>query len=210
MSRLNALAAALAIVAPVAAAFAAQQPRAGSPGARGDAVSLVGCLEAVRAEAGFRLTDARPASREADDSMTSPGAGASATGEAPSGSVSGRTPTGSTATETSAPTPATGTPDARANPASPDYNRGEGDVTAGTTGTVPRPEGGAAAAPRRYRVAGDASLDLAAHAGHVVRIDGLLEAESPPAGAGRQRPVRAREPLVTATSVRRVAGGCKP
>lgn len=199
------------IAAPLVLASAAQQPEpsATAPdGAKVSKVSLIGCLESSPAGV-FRLTNARPAGSAREDSMTSAGAGASATGEGPSGSVSGDTPTGSTATETSAPTPAAGTPDARANPASGDYNRGERDLTAGTTGTVPRPEDPAEIAPaQRYRVAGGATLGLAGHDGHTVRIDGSLNSDANTAAAG-QPAGHAREPLVTATAIRRVADGCQ-
>lgn len=197
-----------AMAAPLVLASAAQQPET-SPTAPGHAkVSLIGCLESSPAGA-FRLTNARPAGSGQEESMTSAGAGASATGEGPSGSVSGDTPTGSTATETSAPTPAAGTPDARANPASGDYNRGERDLTAGTTGTVPRPEDPAETVPaRRYRVAGGATLGLAGHDGHTVRIDGSLNSDANTAAAD-QPAGHAREPLVTATAIRRVADGCQ-
>lgn len=201
---------AAALMATLTLAAGAQEPdtKGAAPGV--SPVSLTGCLEADPDGGEIRLTGARAStSTEPERSMTSAGAGASATGEGPSGSVSGDTPTGSTSTETSAPTPATGTPDARANPASGDYRRGARDATAGTSGTVPRPEQTSAAPVTRYRVTGRESLGLVRHAGHTVRIDGSLTTD-PDAAADEDGPAgRAREPLVTATAIRRVADGCQ-
>jgi hypothetical protein len=189
-------------------------------------VTLTGCLQAAPKGDGFVLSDVRPSTAGTRDSgLTSAGAGTSATGAAPSGSVSGDTPTGSTATATSAPTPAVGTAGASASPASPGYNRGEdaaqpADVTAGAAGTVPRPETPEAAPIRKYQVKAGQGVDLRAHTGHTVELEGSLQptAAAPPEesaaregrGSATAEPTsEMREPVIEATRVRHVAAGCK-
>ena len=192
----------------LAPAPATQDRMAGAGSASAaESVSLVGCLEAAPDGGGFVLKDARPAASGSAEVATSAGAGASVTGEGPSGSVSAATPTGSTSTETSAPTPEAGAPEATANPASGDFNRGVRDVTTGTAGTVPRADPAGAAPVSRYRVEGSAAVDLRPHTGHTVRVDGSLKAaaESPDASA---EAAAARVPVVTATALVHVADSC--
>ena len=182
-------------------------------------LTLTGCLQAAPDGKGFTLTDIRPSSAgTTDSSLTSAGAGTSATGATPSGSVSGETPTGSTATTTSAPTPTAGEAGTSANPASPTYN--QGDVTAGTAGTVPRPEDAKASPVRTYQVIAAQGLNLKAHVGHTMELQGTLEPTSAtPPGETTARESRGsataeptsdmREPVIEATRVRHVAAGCK-
>lgn len=93
-------------------------------------------------------------------------------------------------------------------------------VTAGTTGTVPRPEGTAAAPIRTYRLTSKAGVDLAAHEGHTVEVRGTLEptTATPPGepapregrGSATAEPTsRMREAVIAVTTVRRVATGCQ-
>jgi len=188
-------------------------------------VTLTGCLQSAPKGEGFVLSDVRPSNAGTKDSaLTSAGAGTSATGDAPSGSVSGETPTGSTATTASAPTPAVGTAGAAANPASPGYNQGDpagpGDVAAGAAGTVARPETPQAAPLRKYPVRAAEGVDLAAHTGHTVEIEGALKptVATPPTeptaregrGSATAEPTSdMREPVIEATRLRHVAAGCK-
>jgi hypothetical protein len=132
-------------------------------------MTVTGCV--ARAGDGFSLQVAAPAAGTASSGLTSSTAGTSATGAAPSGTVTGQTPTGSTATETATPTPAAGTPGATAAPASPTYNR----PTAGTTGTVSRPDTPAVTpAPAAYKLDAAAGIDLAGAVGHTVEVTGRL------------------------------------
>ena len=95
----------------------------------------------------------------------------------------------------------------------------EGQVTAGTTGTVPRPEGAAATPLRRYRLVGAANVDLRGHTGHTVEIQGSLQpTTSTPAGepapregsgsATAEPTSEMREAVIGVTAVRRVSAGC--
>lgn len=200
-------------------ATAAGAPDAARKPAEDERLTLVGCLQAAPQGKGFILSDVQPSNAgTADSALTSAGAGTSATGSAPSGTVTGQTPTGSTATATSAPTPATGEPGASANPASPAYN--QGDVTAGTTGTVPRPETDKASPIHAYQVVAGAGVDLQRHAGHTVEVQGSLKpttAAPPDGSAAREGRGSAtaeatpgmRESVIEATRVRHVAAGCK-
>jgi hypothetical protein len=186
-------------------------------------VTLTGCLQADPNAKGFLLTDVNPSAAGTQDSpLSSAGAGTSASGAAPSGSVSGETPTGSTATATGTSTPAAGTSGTSANPASPGYN--QGDASAGTTGTVPRPEHARSQPIQKYRLVAASGVTLDTHAGHTVEIRGFLKPTSatPPSadaagtaeerrGAATAEPTKTmREPVVEAQSVRHVAAGCQP
>jgi hypothetical protein len=186
---------------------------------RVEQTTLTGCLQADPKGKGFVLTDVRPSKAgTAGSPLTSAGAGTSATGEAPSGSVTGKTPTGSTATTTSAETPAAGAAGATANPASPTFN--QGDPTAGTTGTVPRPDDASATPVRKYQLMAATGVDLATHAGHTVEIRGTLKpsAGTPPAepapreggGSATAEPTsEMRTPVIEVQAVTHVAAGCQ-
>ena len=187
-------------------------PRTGS-------VTLTGCLQAEPQGQGFVLTDVRSSKAgTAGSPLTGAGAGTSATGASPSGSVTGKTPTGSTATTTSVETPAAGTAGATANPASPTFN--QGDATAGTTGTVPRPDDAPATPVQKYRLRAASGVTLSSHAGHTVEIRGTLKpsagtAPAEPApregrGSATAEPTgEMRAPVIEVTAVTHVAAGCQ-
>jgi hypothetical protein len=95
----------------------------------------------------------------------------------------------------------------------------EGQVTAGTTGTVPRPEGAEATPLRRYRLVAATDVDLRGHTGHTVEIRGTLQpTTSTPAGepapregsgsATSEPTSEMREAVIGVMAVRRVSSGC--
>jgi hypothetical protein len=95
----------------------------------------------------------------------------------------------------------------------------EGQVTAGTTGTVPRPEGAEATPLRRYRLVAGAGVDLRGHTGHTVEIRGSLQptVSTPPgepapregSGSATAEPTSGmREAVIGVTAVHRVSAGC--
>jgi hypothetical protein len=187
-----------------------------------EALTLQGCLTAApEGTKGFVLQNATTAGAKSDVART-PAAGTSATGESPSGTVTGQTPTGSTATTTSAPTPAVGAAGATANPASPTFNQ---DATAGTTGTVARPDTPDATTVREYRLSATSGVNLREHVGHIVQVTGRLvgndasgtAATAEVRGAARKGPVppphdtaAATPPLLTldVQAIQHIAPSC--
>ena len=167
-----------------------------------DVMTLKGCLAQGTGGKGFVLQNASTTS--STSSARTPAAGTSATGDAPSGTVTGQTPTGSTATTSASPTPAVGTPGATANPASPTFNQ---DATAGTTGTVARPDTPESGTVREYRLTASSGVNLREHVGHAVEVTGKLvgndtsgtAATAQVRGAARKTPVPAPRESPTAT-----------
>lgn len=95
----------------------------------------------------------------------------------------------------------------------------DGQVTAGTTGTVPRPEGAETTPLRRYRLVAGSGVDLRGHTGHTVEVRGSLQptTATPPgepapregSGSATAEPTsEMREAVVSVTAVRRVSAGC--